>query len=89
MINQYAGEKGVSADVIRHLAICESGFNPNAKNGIYAGMFQYDAPTWSSFRKIMGEDADPDLRYNAKEAVRTTVYLVSLNKLYLWPNCKP
>lgn len=89
MINQYAGEKGVNPNVIRHIAICETGFRPEARNGIYAGLFQYDAPTWSSFRKIMGADADPDLRYDAREAIKTTVYLVSLGKQYLWPNCHP
>lgn len=89
MINQYSGEKGVSPDVIRHIAQCESGFRPEARNYIYAGLFQYDVPTWKSFRKMMGQDPDPDLRYDAKEAIKTTVYLVSLGKLYLWPNCHP
>jgi soluble lytic murein transglycosylase-like protein len=89
MINQYSGEKGVSPDVIRHLAVCESGFRPDVKNGIYAGLFQYDPSTWKNFRKMMGEDPDPDLRFDAKEAIRTTVYLVSIGKQSLWPNCMP
>jgi Transglycosylase SLT domain len=89
MIDKYSQEGGVNPDVIRHIAICESGFNPRAKSYIYAGLFQYDGATWKSYRKLMGENPDPDLRYNAKEAIRTTVYIVSLNRLYLWPNCHP
>lgn len=89
MINKYSGEKGVDPNVIRHLAVCESGFNPNARNYIYGGLFQYAPATWKSFRKIMGTDPDPDLRFNAEEAIKTTVYIVSLGRLYHWPNCQP
>lgn len=89
LIDQYAGEYHVDPNVLRHIAICETGFNPSAKNHIYAGLFQYDAPTWKAFRKLQGLDPDPDLRYNAQEAVRTTAYLLSQNRAYLWPNCTP
>lgn len=89
MIDKYSVERGVDPNVIRHIAICESGFNPKAKRYIYAGLFQYDGATWKSYRKRMGENPDPDLRYNAEEAIKTTVYIVSLKRLYLWPNCAP
>jgi soluble lytic murein transglycosylase-like protein len=89
MINKYSGEKGVDPNVIRHLAICESGFNPSARNYIYGGLFQYSPSTWKSYRKMVGADPDPDLRYNAEEAIKMTVYIVSLGRLYHWPNCMP
>jgi hypothetical protein len=89
MIDGYSAQRGVNPNVIRYIAICESGFNPKAGRNIYAGLFQYDGATWRSYRRMMGENPDPDLRYNAEEAIKTTVYIVSLNRLYLWPNCTP
>jgi soluble lytic murein transglycosylase-like protein len=89
LINKYSSLKGVDPNVIRHIAICESGFNPKARSYIYGGLFQYAPATWRSFRKMMGENPDTDLRFNAEEAIKTTVYIVSLGRLYHWPNCAP
>lgn len=89
MIDKYSAEKSVNPNVIRHIALCESGFNPKAKNYIYGGLFQFAPATWKSYRKIMGLDPDPDLMYNAEEAIKTVVYIVSLGRTYLWPNCAP
>lgn len=79
----------VNPNVIRHLVLCESGFNPSARNSIYAGLFQFDTQTWTYYRQKMGLDADADLRYHAEEAVRTGTYILSLGKTGLWPNCYP
>jgi len=79
----------VDPNVIRHVALCESGFKPGARNYIYAGLFQYDVATWKTFRKKMGENSDTDLRYNAKEAVKTAAFTLSLGYSRLWPNCYP
>jgi soluble lytic murein transglycosylase-like protein len=89
LIDKYSAQRGVNPNVIRYIAICESGFNPKAKNYIYGGLFQYAPATWKSYRKMMGENPDPDLIYNAEEAIKTTVYIVSLGRLYHWPNCTP
>lgn len=89
LIDQYAGQYHVDPNVLRRIAVCETGFNPKSTNHIYAGLFQYDAPTWKSFRKLQGLDQDPNLRFNAEEAIRTTAYLLSQNRAYLWPNCAP
>ncbi len=86
---RFAGQYGVDPNVIRHIAICESGFKPNAKYIKYIGLFQFDAPTWKSLRLKMGEDPDPNLRANAEEAVQTAAYAISIGKRYLWPNCNP
>lgn len=87
--NEFGGKYGVNSDVIRHIAICESGFNPAAKNHMYAGMFQFDAATWKSFRKMMNKNPDPDLRFEAKEAVETVAFMLSIHREALWPNCIP
>ncbi len=89
MIEKYSREKGVDPNKIRHIAICESGFNPAAKNYIYGGLFQFAPATWKSYRKLMGENPEPYLMFDAQEAVKTAVYLVAAGKTYLWPNCIP
>lgn len=80
---------GVDANVVRHVVLCESGLNAAAKNGPYAGLFQFDKQTWQRYRLKMGLSADPDLRYHAEEAVKTGTYVLSLQKYGLWPNCYP
>ncbi len=89
LIDSYAGKYRVDPNVIRHMAICESGFNPLARNHIYGGLFQFDVQTWKSFRSIMGESPDPDLRFNAEAAINTTAYMISIRRGYLWPQCFP
>lgn len=79
----------VDPNVIRHVTLCESGFNPSARQSIYAGLFQFDTRTWETYRIKMGLSADPDLRYHAEEAIRTGTYILSLGKTSLWPNCYP
>ena len=88
-IDRFAGQYGVDPNVIRHIALCESGFRPNAKNYIYTGLFQFSPVTWQNIRKEMGEDTNIDLRANAEEAVQTTTYAVSKGKRGIWPNCNP
>lgn len=88
-MERFAGQYGIDVNVLRHIAVCESGFNPLALNGPYAGLFQFNTTTWNNNRLPMGEDPNPDLRFNAEEAIQTAAYLMSLGKFYLWPNCHP
>lgn len=88
-IERFASQYGVSPDILRYMALCESGFRPKAKNSIYSGLYQFDSSTWKRFRLEMGEDSDPALRLNAEEAVQTAAYVLHLNKAYIWPNCIP
>lgn len=89
LINSYSGKYGVDPNVIRHVALCESGFNPMAKNWIYGGLFQFSPTTWESWRRKMNQDTNTDLRYHAEEAIETATYAISLNKGSMWPNCMP
>ena len=86
---KYGGQYGVDSNVIRHIALCESTFDPLARNYIYAGLFQFDARTWKVYRQKMGEDPHPDLRYHAEEAVQTAAFALSLGQGRIWPNCQP
>jgi soluble lytic murein transglycosylase-like protein len=88
-IERFAVQYGVSPHVLRHLAICESGFKSNAKNGPYIGLYQFGPITWKNNRVKMGEDPNLGLRYNAEEAVQTAAYLISIGRIKAWPNCQP
>lgn len=89
LMERFAGQYGVDVNILRHIAICESGFRENAVNGPYAGLFQFAKITWKNARLEFGEDPDPDLRFNAEEAVQTASYLVAKGRRGIWPNCNP
>ena len=88
-IERFAGQYGVDPNVLRHIATCESGFNADSINGPYVGLYQFSSSTWSNNRALLGEEKDPDLHFNAEEAVQTAAYLVSIGKKGIWPNCYP
>lgn len=88
-IDRFAGQYGVDPNVVRYVALCESGFNSSAVQGKYVGLFQFDTTTWKNIRKEMGEETNPDLRFSAEEAVQTFAYAFSKGKSRLWPNCIP
>jgi soluble lytic murein transglycosylase-like protein len=86
---QYGQEYGVSPSVLKIIARCESSFNAGviSRNGLYGGLYQYLASTWSSTRRQMGLDENPDLRFNAEEAIRTTAYKIAQGGIGAWPHC--
>ena len=89
LMERFAGQYGVDVNILRHIATCESGFNPLAVNGAYAGLYQFNGTAWKNNRLLMGEDTNIDLRLNAEESIQTAAYLISSGKKYLWPNCYP
>lgn len=88
-IEKYGSQYSVDKDVLRHMALCESGFNSSAVNNIYVGLFQFGESSWKSNRKEMGEDASTDLRFSAEESVKTASYAISKGREGMWPNCVP
>ena len=86
---KYSNDYNIDINIFRHIAVCESGFNPTATNLYYAGLFQFNSNTWSRYRNLLNQDPNPDLRTNAKEAVQTAAYVLSINHAYIWPNCVP
>lgn len=82
-----SSEYNVSKDKLKRIALCESGINPAAINGPYGGMFQFTSETWVSTRRQMGRDENPDLRFNAKEAIDTAAYKISNGGERAWLNC--
>lgn len=88
-IDRFGSQYAVDQNVLRHIAICESGFNSSAINYIYVGLFQFDSTTWKNIRIEMGEDPAVNLRFSAKDSVQTAAYALSKGKGGLWPNCYP
>jgi len=88
-IERFAAQYGVSPHVLRYIAVCESGFNPLAYNVGYAGLYQFGPITWAKFRLQIGENTNPDLRFNAEEAAQTAAYALSVGRGGIWPNCLP
>ncbi len=88
-VDRFSAQYGVDPNVMRHIAICESGFEPLAKNGPNWGLYQFVSTTWSSYRRRMGENRDPNLRLDAEEAAQTAAYAFSLGNGKIWPNCQP
>jgi soluble lytic murein transglycosylase-like protein len=88
-IERFSAQFGIDNNVLRHVAVCESGFRSNAINGPYVGLFQFGSTTWVNIRKEIGEDPNPQLRFSAKDAVQTAAYAISKGKGRLWPNCFP
>lgn len=88
-IDRFSGQYAVDPNVLRYITSCESGFNPLAVNGPYAGLYQFSANTWKTYRLLIGEDAASELRFNAEEAVQTAAYVLAIGKSSIWPNCVP
>lgn len=87
LFNQYSSQYNVDSQLLKKIAQCESGFNTNAAFLDYGGMFQFSSSSWSSTRVAMGQDPNPELRFNAEEAIKTAAYKISQNGVSAWPNC--
>lgn len=87
VFSRFAGQYGVDKNELERLANCESHFNPNAKNGPYLGMFQFEVNTWITSRQAIGRDVNLDLRSNIDESIQTAAYLMSKRGSEPWPNC--
>ena len=87
LIEKYADMYKVNKDMMVHIARCESNFRANAVNGPYAGVYQFLASTWKSNRAAMGQDTNPELRFNADEAIKTAAFKMSRDGFSAWPDC--
>lgn len=88
-IERFASQYAQDPNVLRHIAVCESGFNPLAVNGPYIGLYQFGPTTWKNNRLLMGEDPDLSLRFSAEESAQTAAYILSIRGGGVWPNCMP
>lgn len=84
---KYSNEHSVDRSLLVKIAVCESGLQPRAVNGIYSGMFQFAPQTWITLRRTLNLDTNPALRLNAEEAIKTAAYKLALGGVGAWPNC--
>ncbi len=87
LFTKYSNEYNVDKELLKRIAKCESGLNPNAATSLYAGLFQFAKQTWNSARTSMKMDPDINLRFNPEESIRTAAFMVSQGHLGIWPNC--
>lgn len=89
LIHKYALEFGGRADIMITIANCESGMKPEAlsASGTYAGLYQFNSSTWASNRKALGLDPNPDLRFQAEEAIKTAAFKMGRDGYGAWPAC--
>ena len=86
-IDQFSTQYNLDPNLLRHIAVCESGFNPLARNLTYSGLYQFSPNTWIKYRNLLNQDPDTDLRLNAQAAVQTAAYALSVGDSYIWPSC--
>lgn len=87
LFQKYGNEYGVDTSLLKQIAKCESGFNPQSDTGRYAGMFQFLSSTWINWRNRMGLDPNSDLRKNAEESIRTAAFMISQGQKRAWAAC--
>ena len=88
-IDQFSAQYNLDPNLLRHIAVCESGFNPLARKLTYSGLYQFSPNTWIKYRNLLNQDPDPDLRLNAEASVQTAAYVLSVGDSYIWPSCMP
>jgi len=84
---KYSNHYSIDKQKFWNIAVCESGLRPQATNGIYGGLFQFSPATWKTTRAAMQMDPNPNLRFNAEEAIKTAAFKTSVSGLSSWPNC--
>ena len=89
LFEKWAVHFGIDINLLKHIARCESRFNPGAVGGIYGGMYQFSASTWKSTRIAMDHDPDPNLRFDANEAIKTAAFKIANGGQSAWKNCLP
>lgn len=84
---KYANSQSINRELLKKIAVCESNLNPQATNGIYAGLYQFSENLWRSTRRLMNQDQSPALRFHPEEAIKTAAYKIAVNGASAWPNC--
>ncbi len=84
---KYGAQYGVSVGLLKKIAGCESGFDPNQITGDYAGLFQFGSTPWVEARGRMGLSSDQKLRFNAEESIKTASFEISHFGTSGWSDC--
>ncbi|OGV97593.1 hypothetical protein A2W24_06140 [Microgenomates group bacterium RBG_16_45_19] len=89
LFTQFANQFGVEVQLLKRIAWCESHYHPDSYNrsGGYGGIFQFSSSTWQSTRRAMGLDPNPDLRFDAEQAIMTAAFKIAAGGVRAWPVC--
>lgn len=87
MFAEHADFYHVNKRTLEYIAYCESRYRPQVTNGKHAGMYQFNPTTWIATRNRMGLDPNPDLRFDANEAIRTAAFKISNGGIGAWAVC--
>lgn len=85
---KYANRESINKDLLKKIGVCESNLKASAVNGIYGGMYQFSPSTWVSTRRMMNQNTDPNLRFDAEEAIKTAAVRIATLGDKAWPNCR-
>jgi hypothetical protein len=90
LFTKYSDQYKIDREELKKIAVCESHLNTNALNKSYgyAGLYQFSASSWQGYRKLMGQDPEPSLRFSPEEAVETAAWMISTGRIGAWPSCK-
>lgn len=87
LFTKYSREQSVDRELLKRIALCESGLNPNASYGTYGGLFQFSESSWIVTRQSMNLSINPSLRFNPEEAIKTAAFKLAIGGRNAWPNC--
>lgn len=87
LIARYANKESVDPSLLKKIADCESRLNAMAVNGPYAGLYQFSESSWRSVRTRMNLDANPQLRFDPEESIRSAAFKLAIGGRSAWPNC--
>lgn len=87
LIALYSNKESVDPGLLKKIAVCESGLNAMAVNGLYAGLYQFSESSWRSVRARMNLDSNPQLRFNPEESIRSAAFKLAIGGRAAWPNC--
>lgn len=84
---KYGNQYNVDKELLKRIAGCESGFNPNDVTNDYAGLFQFGSLPWIEARGRMGLSNDQNLRFNAEESIKTAAFEIDYKGTSGWSDC--
>lgn len=84
---KYGSKYGVDVGLLKKIAGCESGFDPNQVTGDYAGLFQFGSQAWIDARGRIGLDNNQILRFNAEESIKTAAFEINYKGTSGWSDC--
>jgi soluble lytic murein transglycosylase-like protein len=87
LFTKYGKIYNVDKELLKKIAGCESGFNPNAVNNDYAGLFQFASFAWIEARGRIGLNNDLSLRFNAEESIKTAAFEINYKGTSGWSDC--